>query len=1049
MNFMDELRARRQMYLNALDANPEINLDIFEDFYPDKAHFVFELLQNAEDTGATKCKFTLATDHLELRHNGKRKFNQTDIESITGISNSQRTRSIDAIGRFGVGFKSVFLYTLTPQIHSGEYSFSITSLVMPENIEKLPDLGEDTVFVFPFNNPEKKTAVEAYTEIKQGLEKLSELTLLFLKNIESVAWIIEGHSERRLYRVTHSEFHIEVIKQLYGNDQPNSNFLRFSQPAKGHENQHVSIAFPLARIDDSNTPEIGKPLHEQFRIVAAVPGRVSVFFPAEKETSRLRFHIHGPFVPTVDRSSVKDTAINDPLFDQFASFAAESLHEIRRMELLTPDFLGILPNPQDELPDRYEPIRVAIVTEMLQEDLTPKHGGGFAPANRLVQAKSGSRPLRDLLDKDDLSVLVTPHDAAPEWVVAAAQNNSPSDRFINSLSIRIWGLEEFVTCLKERFYPVDHMYIMGRYTKEHAWLKEKDDAWFQKFYAILWGYISGRNIHEAKRRTQEIKWLSLIKLTDGTLSDVQDCLFLDEHYSTDNQAKWVSKELFSSGDSLNEQKDAHAFLEGMGVRKVGERESLELLIKNRYQPENFRPEIEDIVIFLDHIGRMPEDCKLFDNVSIFKCGDGKWRKADEIYIDEPFSDTGLSSYYQAIKNKSRHPLTPDYTDLNLEIKKFREFAVKIGAIENLEIMPVSCVKNPEWVYLNSADGNKTNQSLDKDFMIECFEEIFDQCDEKMAIIVWDTLTEAEENRSILEYLTATFRLNKNKKSLRQRPSQLVHQLTNTAWVPQQDGKSVAPPFADYKLLSSNFKFDPEWKFINAIKFGSHVASRIEAQEQEDDILRKSFGIENTQSLEDIRELVKIFARLPEDRRRQHLIEAQKELDFELPHNAPKNPGLRGNRVTEKAKNATERITEIRNRSVAVGRDEVKALAKVYLKELYSNDDEIMICQVCRRELPFKLARGGYYFEAVEFLPNLKLRHEQNYITLCPNHAAMFAHANNSKHNLKDMFLGMGAERIIQIDLAGTIHSMLFTKTHKDDLSAVIEAESTLLNPPTS
>ena len=415
MSFMDELRARRQMYLDALDANPDINLDIFEDFYPDKAHFVFELLQNAEDTGATRCKFTLAGNQLEFRHNGKRKFNQTDIESITGISNSQRTRSIDAIGRFGVGFKSVFLYTLTPQIHSGEYSFSITSLVMPKNIERLRDLGEDTVFLFPFNNPAKKTASVAYTEIKQGLEKLSELTLLFLKNIESISWVIQGHSQSCLYRVSHSEHHIEVIKELYGTILSKSNFLRFSEPARGHETQHVCLAFPLIPTEESALPEDGKPLHQRFKIAAATPGKVSVFFPAENESSGLRFHIHGPFIPTVDRSSVKDSAVNDPLFTQIASFAAKTLHVIHRLNLLTPSFLGVLPNTQDNLSPRYEPMRVAIVHEMVHKELTPTHGGGFAPAQRLVQAKPGSRDLKDLLDDSDLEILIDHDSQTPQW----------------------------------------------------------------------------------------------------------------------------------------------------------------------------------------------------------------------------------------------------------------------------------------------------------------------------------------------------------------------------------------------------------------------------------------------------------------------------------------------------------------------------------------------------------------------------------------------------------------------------------------------------------
>ena len=41
--------------------------------YPDNAHFVFELLQNAEDAKATKVRFELSDESLTFKHNGKTK----------------------------------------------------------------------------------------------------------------------------------------------------------------------------------------------------------------------------------------------------------------------------------------------------------------------------------------------------------------------------------------------------------------------------------------------------------------------------------------------------------------------------------------------------------------------------------------------------------------------------------------------------------------------------------------------------------------------------------------------------------------------------------------------------------------------------------------------------------------------------------------------------------------------------------------------------------------------------------------------------------------
>ena len=91
MNFLENLAAQRQKLLDGIDANEgDINLRIFEDFYPDEAHFIYELLQNAEDAGATEVAFELTAQACYFEHNGSRQFNERDIRSITGIFNSSK-----------------------------------------------------------------------------------------------------------------------------------------------------------------------------------------------------------------------------------------------------------------------------------------------------------------------------------------------------------------------------------------------------------------------------------------------------------------------------------------------------------------------------------------------------------------------------------------------------------------------------------------------------------------------------------------------------------------------------------------------------------------------------------------------------------------------------------------------------------------------------------------------------------------------------------------------------------------------------------------------
>ena len=81
---------------------------VTEELYPDQTHFLFELLQNAEDARATELHFILSAEGLAARHNGKRLFSEGDVEAITSIGQSQKREDVNQIGKFGVGFKSVF-----------------------------------------------------------------------------------------------------------------------------------------------------------------------------------------------------------------------------------------------------------------------------------------------------------------------------------------------------------------------------------------------------------------------------------------------------------------------------------------------------------------------------------------------------------------------------------------------------------------------------------------------------------------------------------------------------------------------------------------------------------------------------------------------------------------------------------------------------------------------------------------------------------------------------------------------------------------------------
>jgi hypothetical protein len=191
---LTQLEARRREWVETTRDN-EFDQGIrrlLSHLNPDEAHFVYELLQNAEDARASTVDFELRGNELRVVHDG-RLFSLEDVKAITSIGESDKRKDVDAIGKFGVGFKSVFSFTDAPCIYSGEYNFEIRDMVIPTKVEPIDMSPLDTVFVFPLRNGQENMA-KAYDEISRGLRGLDHTAILFLRNIKSIRWEIPGSS---------------------------------------------------------------------------------------------------------------------------------------------------------------------------------------------------------------------------------------------------------------------------------------------------------------------------------------------------------------------------------------------------------------------------------------------------------------------------------------------------------------------------------------------------------------------------------------------------------------------------------------------------------------------------------------------------------------------------------------------------------------------------------------------------------------------------------------------------------------------------------------
>ena len=64
--------------------------DLLAHQYSEKTHFIFELLQNAEDAKASEVKFLVENERLVFSHNGELLFTDENVKSITSIGQSSK-----------------------------------------------------------------------------------------------------------------------------------------------------------------------------------------------------------------------------------------------------------------------------------------------------------------------------------------------------------------------------------------------------------------------------------------------------------------------------------------------------------------------------------------------------------------------------------------------------------------------------------------------------------------------------------------------------------------------------------------------------------------------------------------------------------------------------------------------------------------------------------------------------------------------------------------------------------------------------------------------
>lgn len=272
--------------------------------YSDSNHFVYELLQNAEDTKASCVVFEYNNDNIAFYHDGK-PFDEADVIGVSSMLETTKADDAQTIGKFGMGFKSVFKYTCEPVIYSDSEAFKIVNYLLPVEVESEWDyeyqMKEEMIYyldseVFiPFGNSKHLTKVilpfqkRATTgeviktngnDIVTKLKELEPEILLFLSNIKTLFWIDKSNKKYELFRLIEDKNDKLVICKLKGNIATKNNkryedlyFYKYNKTVHHDKmkNAQVSLAFQTNSVQKSIT-RIDNP-------------NIWVYFPTKDKTS--------------------------------------------------------------------------------------------------------------------------------------------------------------------------------------------------------------------------------------------------------------------------------------------------------------------------------------------------------------------------------------------------------------------------------------------------------------------------------------------------------------------------------------------------------------------------------------------------------------------------------------------------------------------------------------------------------------------------------------------------------------------------------------------
>lgn len=684
--------------------------------YNDPSHFIYEMLQNAEDEKATEVRFELFDDRLDIYHDGK-PFDFEDIKGVTGIGISTKKGKPDAIGKFGVGFKSVFAITETPIIFSGEYKIQINDFVVPSIVAD-ERLISETLISLPFNHRNRKE--KAFHIVLDKLSNLGLKTLLFLKNIKEIQWKTPSESGHYLKSSEDIQEIAGTKKVTLISAKDTEEYIVIEKPLNVEAKElKIEVAYKLER--DKN----GKGI-----LIPEPDSRLFVFFPTEKVTF-LNFVIQGPYKTTPNRGDIRlDEDQNKSIIEETGNLIAESLSVIKKLGYLDANFLKLLPiNPFHKERDQiyaviYEKIKKRFLSD---EELLPTFDGNYIRATDALLARG--KELTEFLGNDDVQSLF----GKKNWLdteITYDRTKELRDYIINELKVEEVDFESFAKKITAPF------------------LQEKPDGWMIDFYCRLLNQEALWRDKGHASRSGILRTKPIIRLEANEHIVPFDNIGKAQVYlptEIKSQYKTVKRALTENEDSLK-------FLKALGLDKPNIFAEIKEFILPKYQAnvakdEGYFEDFEKLLTAYESIpsNKKTEFIKQLSNISFVDSVDNATAehsllKPSGVYLRDP----DLKEYFNGIA--SVYFVSDDLYD-KFGDERLSTFLMDIGVEDKPRRIEIEKVADLSWEEKVKFTGNTGRDVHQKDFEYEGLNTFAEQITTSKSYLLWKLISRNIANMS--------------------------------------------------------------------------------------------------------------------------------------------------------------------------------------------------------------------------------------------------------------------------------------------------------------